>query len=317
MSMLFSLFSIPVPFHCGETVHLGSYYVGEVTLDARNLPAFNCAATIMTESENRLHFRVTGLKECTSQLHKPLLTIRSNSTYWENNKKLFCFYGTNSEYSDSYIDAGVNSILIEPKFGRIINSLSLKAVIKFYRTSLGNCDYEEVICNGCMHRELACDPSGEYCDYEARGLCQDITKDPTAQSGLIVGITFAIIILVLLVIICIWCHRNKLPCCKSDDDEEQRESIAARARNIFTVQLATRGVNSSGTGNENEAYADDNERIDPSLAQPPPEYSSLENIDEIGKAVITREEEDMPPSYDDAIENQAKYDVVDDSDYQR
>jgi len=33
--------------------------------------------------------------------------------------------------------------------------------------------------------------------------------------------------------------------------------------------------------------------------------------------VISREEEDMPPSYDDAIENQAKYDVVDDSDYQR
>lgn len=184
--------------------------------------------------------------------------------------------------------------------------------IEFYAVHYGNCYLGEVFCEGCIPKDLACDDSGYYCNSGSNA-CTDIVanSDYSSNSGVIGGVVTGVIFVVLLLIICCWCHRNNAACgkvFKCFRRDEEGESVAERARQIFSVQLATRGVESNRDGQDNEAYTEDGERIDPSLAEPPPEYNSLENIDQAVKS--TANAEDLPPSYDDALANQDKYKVV-------
>ncbi|WAR20314.1 hypothetical protein MAR_002152 [Mya arenaria] len=83
-----------------------------------------------------------------------------------------------------------------------------------------------------------------------------------------------------------------------------------RAMSIFALQLATRGVD----GRDNRAYTEDGEPIDMSLAEPPPEYSSLENIERVGETSETNDvtSADLPPTYEEAIRNRDHYKIESD-----
>lgn len=289
--------SFPDDINGNQTILLfGQDYAGTLKFTASGHLA-NTFVKVETEENNALRFKVNGLVECHAISGKPDLIITSDDFVGQ-----FCYY---NNYQGRFTGVG-NSLVVEPMFN-LSRYDSVVVYIDFYRTHYGSCAYDEVYCEGCMPKDLACDSSGNYCDTEANSLCSDIVP-PNTGSAAIAGITVAVVMFSLCVFICCWCHRYRTPCFRRDS--EQR-SIAERAREIFTVQLTTRGVDSNRTGNDNEAYTEDGERIDPSLAQPPPEYSSLEHLDRVG--ITDKVEEDLPPSYDDAIENFEKYSVVDDT----
>lgn len=259
----------------------------------------SCQTFLAVRRTYTLRFKVTGLRRCSGvPTENPVFFINGETSSFHS--KAYCHVNdtTVTENFDEVYSQTLN-------LTTVYNSpIFLFFYIDFYTMHYGKCDYTEISCNGCIEKDLACDPSGIYCPYDPTDLCTDI-KPAANNTAAIAGIICGCFFMFLILLICCWCHRQKLPCFK-DTYEEQR-SIATRARAIFAVQLASRGVESNRDGNDNAAYTEDGERIDPSLAEAPPAYSSLEHDN---KAYTSYPEDgELPPSYDDATQNQVKYNV--------
>lgn len=253
-----------------------------------------------------IRYSVDGLRTCGCPFSgcskRVYIDYNSSSQFWSN----YCpDFGSGRQ---PFTEADSSSVTVNVFLN---TSEFVYFSIEFYAVHYGSCYLGEVFCEGCIHKDLACDDSGYYCNSGSNA-CTDIVPDPySSNSGVIGGVVTGVIFVFLLLIICCWCHRNNPACSKvlkCFRRSDERESVAERARQIFSVQLATRGVESNRDGQDNEAYTEDGERIDPSLAEPPPEYSSLENIDQTVKS--TPNAEDLPPSYNDALANQDKYNVI-------
>lgn len=205
----------------------------------------------------------------------------------------------------SYTDLKSATLALDMNFENITDDFSFQ----FYTAHYGTCEDNEVECDGCLDKDIACDSGWVQCMDSS--VCTD-TPSKSFDLNAIAGIIVAGILFILLIFTCYRWHRQNsrtsswCACCGRSDEER---AISAQAREIFINQLASRGVDSNRVGSSNEAFSADGERIDPSLAEAPPEYNSLENIDKKWKYFT--EDEDMPPSYDDALENQEKYKVVD------
>jgi len=173
----------------------------------------------------------------------------------------------------------------------------------FYVARKGHCGADEVECDVCIHRSLGCGAQkSRYCPYN--DVCSDIKTQKT--DSLIIGLVVSVLIIVCLVVIatCILCKSNRLNskacCCLTTQNSR---NATRRPLTIFAIQLANRGV-TRRDGNDNDAYSEDG---DPSLAVPPPEYSSLEHLDARGRHDFP--DGDLPPSYDEAIRNMEQFKV--------
>lgn len=150
----------------------------------------------------------------------------------------------------------------------------------------GSCFTDETKCNGllgdltagsgCVDYSLVCHETYTFC--EASGTqCGDIVSEKGSNSTVIAVIVVTIVLVLLVALGCYLCYRNDF--CGFLKRNPSEDDVRRRAMNVFTLQLASRGVD----GNDNNAYADDEGGpIDYSKFDPPPEYGSLEHLDNVG-----------------------------------
>ena len=289
--------------YCNSTIvaSAAKNYGGELQFRFSN--KFRCHTRIEAPAGYTIHYKVNGLGpcECRKMASCPnRLRLTSDEAYlpWES-------YCKDASAHTEFIDLKADTLDIDLMFNDVIEDYSLS--VDFFVSHYGRCKSYEVSCDRCIHKDLACDSTGMYCQV-TNDLCSDISRQ-TFDTNAIAGIVVAAILFALLIFSCFRWHKQNsgsIQCCFGGEDGEG--TMSPRAREILTNQLATRGVASSRTGRDNVAYTEDGERIDPSLAEPPPEYSSLENIDKRWNCYY--EDEDLPPHYDDAIKNQEKYNVM-------
>ncbi|KAH3845086.1 uncharacterized protein LOC127872991 [Dreissena polymorpha] len=172
------------------------------------------------------------------------------------------------------------------------------------------CANDEALCsNMCVHRTLACGPDKDKYCKSPDDVCSDI-KSSEPNGGLIgalVGGLIAFLVVTIILTMCLRAENSFLrrKCCKL-----QPRANSSRANAIFTVHLANRGVASRSGENDNRAFDEYGDPIDRATYQPPPEYSSLEHIDRAGRWPDPKDGGDLPPSYEDAVQNRQQYKIT-------
>ncbi|XP_045167308.2 uncharacterized protein LOC123530592 [Mercenaria mercenaria] len=179
----------------------------------------------------------------------------------------------------------------------------------------GSCATYETRCQGllgdsntgsaCVDYSLVCHETYTFCG-QSNSQCSDIIS-PTGSNNTVIAVTLVTLVAVLFTgLICFLCYKkNFCSFLKRDESEDVRTT----ARNIFSVQLATRGVD----GNDNAAATDDEGNpIDFSQFDPPPEYGSLEHLDNAGviKTDGNANPDEVLPSYSDVMRNFDNYTVT-------
>lgn len=279
---------------------------------------FTCYVTIETQSHQgyMLHYRVNHLSPCICTYDQPC----------QNSATVIGVFGSLSDDhycfdNDTRPNAFQTRVAQKITLRVVTNSTQdLKFSMDFYTSRYGYCNNNEIQCDTCVHRNLACDASGLYCNVTGNQ-CKGSNTDSSFSSqdiNKIAGYVVAGCLLVILIVTCSWWRKQNsksfkfCPCLCGKTEEDTEAST--RAREIFIAQLASRGVPSSSqlSGNENGSYTEEWQRINELLAQPPPEYSSLENLDETCKSP-TKDIEELPPSYDDTVQNLDKYKVKEDA----
>ncbi|XP_052272481.1 uncharacterized protein LOC127872988 [Dreissena polymorpha] len=173
------------------------------------------------------------------------------------------------------------------------------------------CDNDEALCsNMCVHRTLACGPDKDKYCKSPDDVCSDI-KSSEPNGGLIGALVGGLIAFFMVVtIILTMCLRSENSILRRKCCRLQPRANTSRANAIFTVQLASRGVASRSGGNDNRAFDEYGDPIDRATYQPPPEYRSLEHIDRAGRWPDPKDGGDLPPSYEDAVQNRQKYKIT-------
>lgn len=183
--------------------------------------------------------------------------------------------------------------------------------LDFYIVHYGSCLTDEVDCMGCINKKLTCNNEEVNCGFNKIGICSD-PETLQAPNGVhmnvfIIVVTLISLIMVTSIVACI-CIRH--------------ERIRKNTRQLFTnagavIVTTTNGqTQTPSTGplpnrawNESGGIPNDIALpVDISLFYPPPEYSSLTVV--VNKP-LTDDNEEQPPSYIDAINNQEKYYMVD------
>lgn len=170
----------------------------------------------------------------------------------------------------------------------------------------GSCKKLETKCNGllgdndaapvCIDYSLVCDRSYTFCVVSGTG-CSDIVSPSGGMSPVVVTVS-SIVLVCLIGVIVFACGYLKR---RSDAQSDVR----TRAMDIFTTQLTSRGVD----GSDNSAYSDeDGGPVDFSKFDPPPEYGSLEHLDNV--TVTGNIENEVLPSYGDVMKNFDDYTIT-------
>ncbi|XP_052766380.1 uncharacterized protein LOC128207476 [Mya arenaria] len=301
---------------CNETLYIGgSSYTQAGVIKFGFDPTFlnksySCKVTIETGIGRKIRYkflnvRLDGEIECANFIS--LQSLRENG----ESASFVKYCDANEIVQDLYTDSTTTEIQIFVNLSSPSHQTHFN--FDFYSIQYGRCNPDEILCNACIHQSLACGPDrNKYCtDFEP---CSDITS--SHNGSVIVGAVISSLIIIFLVVItCVFCwRRNNIECVCGKQCCRTRSSTSnttsQRAMSIFALQLATRGVD----GRDNRAYTEDGEPIDMSLAEPPPEYSSLENIERVGETSETNDvtSADLPPTYEEAIRNRDHYKIESD-----
>lgn len=181
----------------------------------------------------------------------------------------------------------------------------------FVSFSNGSCEKLETRCNGllgdsgavsvCIDYILVCDRSYTFCVISGTS-CSDIASTSGANNTAVVVTTASIGLVCLIGLIVFACGYLK-------GRRASQADVRTRAMNIFTTQLTSRGVD----GNDNSAYSDEEGGpVDFSKFDPPPEYGSLEHLDNV---TVTGSNEngntdEILPSYGDVMKNFDDYTIT-------
>lgn len=268
-----------------------------------------CLTRVQTVEGYTLHYKVKNVRPCMCPTSESCnIPVKMHFDYHYVPVHEYCYSNESTNYG--FVDVDANSMTVEI----MLNSdKKYSFSIDFYTSHNGQCKSEEVRCNGCVHREIACDPNGQYCDRT--DVCSDILDETPVGASKIAGyVSAASLMIVLIFTCCCWIRKDgrapRFCPCFSKASEEDR-TLSARTRERLAAQLASRRISSNRNGNVNNALREERGRVQHVYTEPPPEYSSLEFLEQGCKPA--KDIEDSPPSYDDTVKNLKKYKVVNES----
>ncbi|KAH3845084.1 uncharacterized protein LOC127872992 [Dreissena polymorpha] len=268
----------------------------------------DCPMTIVTDPDNVIAYRFEYLnlnKHCEDEVIGTCdcnnsLTVSSA----KNGDAAYKQYCSGEKIDTIHYSESIGSTLVFNV--KMLPDASVSLQIRMFTLRyLQNktCANDELLCSkACVQRSLACGPDRhEYCN-SPNEVCSSV-KISSHNSGLIGGVVGGLIAFLVIAVILTLCLRGENSILRKTCFKQQIQSNSSRANAIFTVHGATQAVSTSGAGNDNQAYTEYDDPLGRVTFQPPPEYSSLEHIDRAGRGNEPKDGGDLPPSYEDAVQN--------------
>ncbi|XP_052766683.1 uncharacterized protein LOC128207668 [Mya arenaria] len=272
-----------------------------------------CTLKIATEPTYRIRYKFTNVYyHCSDLDEMECGNINVFNVFSSENMHIKAQVKDIKQYQDifqesigSYIDVVAN----------ISTPMVLRARIEFYIVRYSECSTEtdEIYCNNvCMHRNIACQSGNTYCSrIPDKCTSSDIVANPFGSGEKTLIFILVVVIVVTVVSLLFLKERitNRMRC--KNNRNVDRRSIIRTANEIFTVQLATRGVDSRD-GLNSQVLDEEGLPIEMSTFDPPPEYNSLENTYqyiEPSRHSNEDKEDELPPSYKHVIKHTEEYKI--------
>ena len=177
------------------------------------------------------------------------------------------------------------------------NLTSINIDLDLYSAHYWSCAADEAYCPACTSKTLVCNNPKIGCDSERAMACsgsdaETVTLFQGFRMNIItLAVTIISLVSVVTVLVCLYIRRDR----KNLPNRNAATMSERQLRHLSTLP--------------NRAWTEADGIVDFSTFSPPPEYSSLETLSNQKK--LKADDEELPPSYNDAIRNLDKYQIYD------
>lgn len=303
---------------CGKTIPLNKR--DPIARLAVNVSETNyeCLVTVESELDYEIAYTFNDLESFNLQ-SQCKFSVSLNDSYSFHN---VCFSNANA-VRDGLTYSNNLDVLLRGDASTVPSFEIIFVSVRTPDTNTGrNCEYNSYfmcsmlfgsyeIPSVCLDYSLICQGRYTFCSF-GEDSCSDIKSNDPGVSNLTYVIIAATVVPLLVIGVLIMICRRTNGRCPGGQNPTLQET-RSRAMAIFSTQLATRGVDSA---NDNSAYLDEEGNpIDFSKFDPPPEYGSLEHLDNIDNidgtaADSSPDNVEAPPCYQHVMKNSDHFSVT-------
>lgn len=201
----------------------------------------------------------------------------------------YCYQGNNRSESE-FSEVQSNKLYVQ-----LFMNSSVSIDLDLYSVHYGLCVADELCCPACINKQLTCNNAQVSCESGRVGSCPGTGSTVTLFQGFKINVVTLVVTIISLVsvitiLVCLCIRRDR----KGRPNRDASTMPSAEAQN----QRQTTFPNRAWT--EADGFPD---------SAPPPDYNSLEAGST--QKVVKADDDELPPSYGDAIRHLDKYKIYD------